>query len=133
MKRLAAMSTVNSGTEIGEKVVKSFLCNNFDSIRSRVAKPFSPYSIQNAPNPKFVQNLSQPLFLGVPVRGSKICQNLLENHRFQILTNSSQILDPLTGPPQNNRWDKFWTNLGFGAFLNDVRGKRFRNSRGLWA
>ena len=31
-----------------------------------------------------------------------------------------------TGTPQNNRWDKFWTNLGFGAFLNAVRGKRFR-------
>ena len=25
--------------------------------------------------------------------------------------------------------DKFWTNLGFGAFLKAVRGKRVRNSR----
>ena len=32
-------------------------------------------AFKNAPNPKFVQNLSQRLFLGVPVRGSKICKN----------------------------------------------------------
>ena len=43
---------------------------------------------------------------------SKICQDLIPVR--------------LTGTPENNRWDKFWTNLGFGAFLNAVRGKRAR-------
>ena len=33
---------------------------------------------KNAPNPKFVQNLSQQLFWGVLVRGSKICKKLSE-------------------------------------------------------
>ena len=36
---------------------------------------------------------------------------------------------PRTGTPKSNRWDKFWTNLGFGVFLNAVRGKRVRNER----
>ena len=35
------------------------------------------------------------------------------------------MFDPLTGTPKNNRWDKFWINLGFGAFLNAVKGKGF--------
>ena len=33
-------------------------------------------AFKNAPNPKFVQNLSQRLFLGVPVRGPKFAKNL---------------------------------------------------------
>ena len=36
---------------------------------------------------------------------------------------------PLIGTPKNNRRDKFLTNLGFGAFLNAVRGGRVRNSK----
>ena len=28
------------------------------------------------------------------------------------------------GTPKNNRRDKFWTNLRFGALLNGVRGRR---------
>ena len=42
------------------------------------ANPFSPYSIQNAPNPKFVQNLFRRLFLGVPVRWTEICQKFVK-------------------------------------------------------
>ena len=41
-----------------------------------------------------------------------------------------QISFPLTGTPQNNRWDKFWTNLGFRAVLKAVRGKRVRKASG---
>ena len=45
-----------------------------------------------------------------------------------------QIPVPLTGTLKNDRQDTFWTNLGFGAFLNAVRGRRvhktsFQNSR----
>ena len=74
-------------------------------------------AFKNAPNPKFVQNLSQRLFLGVPVRGSNICKkwSKFENRNFQTsLDNFSQMFDPLTGTPKNNRWDKFWTNLTTG-------------------
>ena len=37
-----------------------------------------------------------------------------------------QRSNPHDRDPQNNRWGKFWTNLGFGAFLNAVRGERVR-------
>ena len=58
---------------------------------------------------------------------TKICQNLkttISDKFWQILTNFWQI----SGTPKNNRRDKFWTNLGFGVFLNAVRGKRVRNT-----
>ena len=48
--------------------------------------PFPLTAFKNAPNPKFVPNLSQRLFFfGVPVRGSKICENLSEHYRFSNL------------------------------------------------
>ena len=88
-------------------------------------------AFKNARNPKFVQNLSQRLFLGVPVRGTKIwkiCQNLKNGNFRTNFDNFFQIFVPLTGTPKNNRWDKFWTNLGFRAFLSAVRGKRVRKT-----
>ena len=86
-------------------------------------------AFKNARNPKFVQNLSQRLVWGVPVRGTEIWKNLSKIVRklpflSQISDKFFQISVPLTGTPQNNRWDKFWTNLGFRAFLKAVRGKR---------
>ena len=99
------------------------------------AKPFPPYSIQKRPEPqicpKFVPAI---VFWGFQSGGQKFeinCQNLSENDGFSNFDKFFQIFDPLTGTPKNNRWDKFWTNLGFGAFLNAVRGKRFRKQRGL--
>ena len=89
-------------------------------------------AFKNARNPKFVQNLSQRLFWGVPVTGTEIWKNFSQNSKNgNFRTNFDkffQISVPLTGTPQNNRWDKFWTNLGFRAFLKAVRGKRVRNS-----
>ena len=84
----------------------SLLLNCAENLRTL----FPLTAFKNAPNPKFVQNLSQRLFLGVPVRGTEICKKFA---------------------PKNNRWGKFWTNLGFGAFLNAVRRKSACN-RKLW-
>ena len=42
-------------------------------------------------------------------------------------------LGPPQWNPENNRRDKFLTNLRFGPFLNAVRGRRVRNKMGLWA
>ena len=36
---------------------------------------------------------------------------------------------PLIGTLTSNRWGKFWRNLGFGAFLNAVGGKRLRKTK----
>ena len=89
-------------------------------------------AFKNVRNPKFVQNLSQRLFWGVPVKLTEIWKNLSnlsENYRFSNFDTFFQISVPLTGTPQNNRWDKFWTNFGFRAFLKAVRGKRVRNPK----
>ena len=100
---------------------------NFVGISTTMLRNLFPLTaFKNAPNPKFVQNLSQRLFLGVPVRGSKICKRIvkicLKTGIFrQNFDNFFQIFAPLTGTPKNNR---FWTNLGFGAFLNAVRGEK---------
>ena len=90
-------------------------------------------ALKIAPNPKFVQNLSQRLFLGVPVRGPKFvknCQNLSENCGFSNFDSFLQIFGPLTGTPQRQSLGQILgqilDKLGFGAFLNAVRGKRSR-------
>ena len=93
---------------------------------------------KNAPNPKFVQNLSRRLFSGFQSGGPKFVKNLSKIWKFvrkfsffKFPTNFWRIWVPLTGTPKNNRRDKFWTNLGFGAFLNAVRGKRVRKNSEL--
>ena len=67
---------------------------------------------------------------------SKICrkfENLSGNCHFSIFR---QIFDkfgsPWLEPRKTIVGDKFWTNLGFGAFLNAVRGKRVRKPSGCW-
>ena len=54
---------------------------------------------------------------------------VLKNSNFR--TNFDKCQSPRLEPQKNNRRDKFWTNLGFGAFLNAVRGKRVRNLTAL--
>ena len=101
----------------------------------RTLRPLTAF--KNAPNPKFVKNLSRRLFFGVPLRATEICQKFVENLRNDnFRTNFSkyrQFFDkfgsPWLEPRKNNGRDKFLTNLGFGAFLNAVRGKRARNKR----
>ena len=96
-----------------------------------------PLTLKNALNPKFVRNLSRRLFFGVPIRGARICQKLVENlmKKKETFSGNFQIFDyvltnsppPLIGIPKNNRREKFWTSLGFRASLNAARGRR--NSR----
>ena len=86
-------------------------------------------AFKNAPNPKLVSNLSQQLFLRFPVRGdwnlAKICQTLSENSFFlEFWHIFDTCQSPWQEPWKTIAWDKFWTNLGFRAFLNAVRGKR---------
>ena len=59
---------------------------------------------------------------------SALCQNLKTDNFRTNLTNFWQKLVPLNGPLKDNRRDKFSTDLGFGAFLNAVRGKKVRKS-----
>ena len=86
-----------------------------------VANPFPPYSLQKRPRPQICPKFVPAIVLGVSSQGDgnlekfvKICPKITV---FQILTIFSKISVPVTGTPQNNRWDKFWTDLGFRAFL----------------
>ena len=93
------------------------------------------YSIRKHPEPQICPKICPRDYFGGFQSGgpSKFVKNLSEIavRIFFSLTKCSQISDPPTDwlePPKNNPWDKFWTNLGFGAFSNAVRGKRFRKS-----
>ena len=88
-------------------------------------------AFKNARNPKFVQICPSDFFRGFQSGGlkfGKICQNLKNGNFRTVLTKSSKFQSPWLEPPKK-RWKKFWTNLGFRAFLNAVRGKRARNLR----
>ena len=98
---------------------------------TQCCEPFFPLQHSKTPRtPNLSKICPSDCFWGCQSGGQKFakknCQNL-KNHNFQTkFDNFFQIFDPLTGTPKNNRWGKFRTNLGFGAFLNAVRGKRFR-------
>ena len=100
-----------------------------------LANPFSPYSIQKRPEPqicpKFVptivfrgSNQQDPNF-------SKICRKIEICPEIVVLQFYDKFLRNLGPPdlnPENNRREKFWTNLGFRAFLNAVRGRKVRKN-----
>ena len=96
-------------------------------------EPSSPTLLQHfqeKTNPKLSKNLSRWLFFRVSVRGnrklSKICHKKKKKTIIfgQILTNFWRISG--LGTLKNNCRDKFWTNSGFGVFLNAVWGKSVR-------
>ena len=102
-----------------------------------VASPFPPLQPSKTPEtPNLSKICPSDCFGGFQSGGlkfGKTCQKFEKNGNFR--TNFDkffQISVPLTGTPQNNRWDKFWTNLGFRAFLKAVRGKRVRKPMDFW-
>ena len=79
--------------------------------------PFPLTALKNARNPKFVRNLSQRLFLGVPVRGTEIWKNLSKFVRKLPFFKFRQIFPNFSPPdwnPQNQSLgqisDKFWVS-----------------------
>ena len=90
-------------------------------------EPFFPLQdSKKRPEPQICPKFVPAIVFGGSSQGdwnwSKICPKITV---CQILTNFWQIQVPLTEATQNNLWGKFWTNLGFGAFLKAVRGKGF--------
>ena len=101
-----------------------------DAVRLKLNGCETFFPLQHSKTPR-TPNLSKicpsDCFWGFQSGGQnfeKNCQNLSENYGFTNFDNFFQSFGPLTGTPKNNRWDKFWTNLGFGAFLNAVRGEK---------
>ena len=78
-------------------------------------------AFKNARNPKFVQNLSQRLFLGVPNQGDFfIWKNVsnFENGNFRKTSDNFFLLIvvPLTGTPKTIAGTNFGQIWGFGRF-----------------
>ena len=97
-------------------------------------EPFSPLQHSKTPRtPNLSKVCPDDCFSGFQSGGPKFVKNLSNNWKlaisgqiFKFSANFWQIWVPLIRTPKNNQRDKFWTNLGFGAFLNAVRGKRVR-------
>ena len=69
----------------------------------------------------FVNNLSK-----ISRKIDNLSGNYVFFFPFHFFDKFLAIWAPLIGSPKNNRRDNFLTNLGFGAFLNAVRGRRVR-------
>ena len=63
-----------SGVEHSVTAMQQSITNLTQAIGLRNLIPLTAF--KKAPNPKFAQNLSRRLSLGVPVRGSKICKKM---------------------------------------------------------
>ena len=91
-------SDLNLWTLIGQRV----LTVPVSRLELRTLFPLTAF--KNARNPKFVQNLSQRLFWGVPVRGTEIWKNLSKIWKTvifgQFLTNFSKFQSPWLEPPK---------------------------------
>ena len=89
-------------------------------------------AFKNAPNPKFVQNLSRRLFLGVPIRETGICQNLSESYRFssfdKFLTNSSRP----DWNPQKQSPGEILNKFGVRGVFESCKRKKVLQGRALY-
>ena len=110
--------------------------SEFSALRVRVANPLSPY-IQKRPEPQICPKFVPTIVFRGSNQGdpnlSKICRKFQKRQFPDKFSNFRQIFEtnlgsPI-GTPKYNRRDKLWTNLGFGAFLNAVRGKRVHKVR----
>ena len=101
------------------------------SFCAQSCEPSSPLQHSKKPRtPNLSKNCPNDCFSGFQSKGPKFVKKGHFPANFfklsgQFLTN----LVPLIRTPKNNRRDKFWTNLGFGAFSNAVRGRRARKLR----
>ena len=73
-------------------------------------------SIKKRPEPQICPKFVPAIVFGGFQSGDQKFENKLSKFEVRNLqTNFDkffQNFDPLTGTPKNNRWDKFWTNLG---------------------
>ena len=94
-----------------------------------IANPASPYSIPKRPGPQICPNLSQRLFLGVPVRGLKNCQDLSKFVRKLPLSNVGKFLTTYSPPDWNPQKTIVGTN--FGQIWGSGRFRMLEGEKGL--
>ena len=83
---------------MGEREVDAYPPSVWVDQWPSLATSFPLQHSRMSPNPKFVQNLSQRLFLRVPVKATEICQTFVKIYPkltvFQISTNFVTNLGP---------------------------------------
>ena len=95
-------------------------------------------AFKNAPNPKFVQNLSRRLLFGVPIRGTQFCQKFVENLKndnfrtnFQIFVKFLTNLGPPDWNPEQQSSGQILDKFGVRGVFECCKGKRVRNPKHL--
>ena len=92
-------------------------------------------AFKNAPNPKFVQNLSQRLFLGGFQSGGqkfvKNCQNLSENYDFSNFNNFFTNFRPPDWNPQKQSLGQILDKFGARGVFESCMGKKVSQSNVL--
>ena len=87
-------------------------------------------AFKNAPTPNLSKMCPDNCFSGLQSRGLEIIENVCVHEPrkwtiFRRVLSVSDTLLAISRPPngalKNNCWDRFWTSLGVGAFLNAVR------------
>ena len=88
-------------------------------------------AFKNAPNPKFVKNLSRRLFFGVPIRGTQICQKFVENLKicpeivvFQIFDKFLTNLGPPDWNPEKQSSGQIFDKFGVRGIFECCKGKK---------
>ena len=98
---------------------------------SRIANPFSLTAFKNAPNPKFVQNLSRRLFFGVPIGGPKFVKNMskiwktsISGQIFKFSTNFWQIWVPPDWNPEKQSSGQILGKFAVRGVFECCKGKK---------
>ena len=84
-------------------------------------------AFKNARNPKFVRNLSQRLFLGVPVRGTEIWKNLSKFVRKLPFFKFRQIFPNFSPPdwnPQKQSLGQISDKFGVSGVFEGCKGEK---------
>ena len=88
-------------------------------------------AFKNAPNPKFVKNLSRRLFFGVPIRKTQICQKFVETLKicpeiivFQIFDKFLTNWVPLMGTPKKQSSGQIFYKFGVWDVFECCKGKK---------
>ena len=128
--------------ELSWYVLRNFLQELWKDPRNshsllRLAKPFSPYSIQKHPEPQICPKLSQRLFSWVPVRGSQIwkkCQSLSEIYSFSNFDTFFQIFEAPDWNPQKQTLGQILDKFGVRGVFECCKGKMFRKpKKAFWS
>ena len=124
-------STIGNIIVTVHRVGKFSMDYTFFALDLRTLFPLTAF--KNARNPKFVRNLSQRLFLGVPVRGTEIWKNLSKFVRKLPFFKFWQIFPNFSPPdwnPQKQSLGQISDKFGFSGVFEGCKGEKGSQAEG---